>query len=100
MNANELVAEYLERHPRIYSFNVGEVFRSYRSELTRLPEILPPGLTTLVLGECPRLTHLPKNLPTGLATLVLVGCPKLTHLPENLPAGLTTIIIEFCYGLT
>jgi serine/threonine protein kinase len=100
INVNEQIAEYLERHPSLVSFDIAAIFPRETLELTRLPDILPARLTALILNGCQRLTHLPKSLPAGLVTLGLSKCQRLTHLPENLPAGLTSLVISDSDDLT
>ncbi len=87
--------------------------------LTRLPDNLPAGLTSLHAEECffrrlpdhlPAslvnlnvaenwLTRLPDHLPAGLRTLNVGLNPSLTALPEQLPESLELLFAESC-GLT
>ncbi|KKW32914.1 MAG: hypothetical protein UY76_C0013G0002 [Candidatus Uhrbacteria bacterium GW2011_GWA2_52_8d] len=64
------------------------------TNLTELPDQLPPGLQELSCHNCPNLTELPDPLPPGLQHLDCSSCPNLTKLPDLLPDTLRFINIR------
>ena len=70
------------------------VLSCWQTNLTELPDQLPPGLQELSCHNCPNLTELPDPLPPGLQHLDCSSCPNLTKLPDLLPDTLRFINIR------
>lgn len=57
------------------------------TDISRLPENLPPGLVRLLARDCKNLEAI-DHLPDSLVHLDVWGCEKLARLPEQLPTSL------------